>query len=251
MPNEAFFVQCSADNNVAGFTLDGRQTNNTVRNITEAPSMGRGTTSERSVLNLYLENNSFVDHTRLVVNEKASMEYEISCDASKFMSDDNTVPQLFTIENNERMAINERPLADGKAALGVYIGVAGTHTFSLDTKSNDTEVVLIDKVTGVETDLTIDSYTFSAEAGTYTDRFEIRMKRTGETSITEATATEVKVAAESGAITIVNATETIYVYNAAGALVATVNEKAATIEVAPGIYVVKVGEKAHKVSVVK
>lgn len=251
MPNEAFFVQCSADNNVVGFTLVGRQTNKTVRELTAAPSVSRSASNVRSVLNLYLENNSFVDHTRLVVNENASMEYEITRDASKFMSDDNTVPQLFTIENNERMAINERPMADGKAALGVYIGVAGTHTFSLDTKSNDTEVVLIDKVTGVETDLTIDSYTFSAEAGTYTERFEIRMKRTGETSITEATATEVKVAAESGAITIVNATETIYIYNAAGALVATANDKAATIEVAPGIYVVKVGEKAHKVSVVK
>lgn len=251
MPNEAFFVQCSADNNVVGFTLVGRQTNNTVRELTAAPSVSRSASNIRSVLNLYLENNSFVDHTRLVVNENASMEYEITRDASKFMSDDNTVPQLFTIENNERMAINERPLADGKAVLGVYIGVAGTHSLSLDTKAEGMEVVLVDKALGVEKDLTIDSYTFTADAGTYTDRFEIRMKRIGETSITEATATEVKVAAESGAITIVNATETIYIYNAAGALVATVNDNAATIEVEPGIYVVKVGEKAHKVSVVK
>ena len=251
MPNEAFFVQCSADNNVVGFTLVGRQTNNTVRELTAAPSVSRSASNIRSVLNLYLENNSFVDHTRLVVNENASMEYEITRDASKFMSDDNTVPQLFTIENNERMAINERPLADGKAVLGVYIGVAGTHTLSLDTKAEGMEVVLVDKALGVEKDLTIDSYTFTADAGTYTDRFEIRMKRIGETGVVESAASTVKVATVSGAITIVNATETIHVYNAAGALVATVNDNAATIEVEPGIYVVKVGEKAHKVSVVK
>ena len=251
MPNEAFFVQCSADNNVVGFTLVGRQTNNTVRELTAAPSVSRSASNVRSVLNLYLENNSFVDHTRLVVNENASMEYEITRDASKFMSDDNTVPQLFTIENNERMAINERPLADGKAVLGVYIGVAGTHTLSLDTKAEGMEVVLVDKALGVEKDLTIDSYTFTADAGTYTDRFEIRMKRIGETGVVESAASTVKVATVSGAITIVNATETIHVYNAAGALVATVNDNAATIEVEPGIYVVKVGEKAHKVSVVK
>lgn len=251
MPNEAFFVQCSADNNVVGFTLVGRQTNKTVRELTAAPSVSRSASNIRSVLNLYLENNSFVDHTRLVVNENASMEYEITRDASKFMSDDNTVPQLFTIENNERMAINERPLADGKAVLGVYIGVAGTHTLSLDTKAEGMEVVLVDKALGVEKDLTIDSYTFTADAGTYTDRFEIRMKRIGETGVVESAASTVKVATVSGAITIVNATETIHVYNAAGALVATVNDNAATIEVEPGIYVVKVGEKAHKVSVVK
>lgn len=251
MPNEAFFVQCSADNNVVGFTLVGRQTNNIVRELTAAPSVSRSASNIRSVLNLYLENNSFVDHTRLVVNENASMEYEITRDASKFMSDDNTVPQLFTIENNERMAINERPLADGKAVLGVYIGVAGTHTLSLDTKAEGMEVVLVDKALGVEKDLTIDSYTFTADAGTYTDRFEIRMKRIGETGVVESAASTVKVATVSGAITIVNATETIHVYNAAGALVATVNDNAATIEVEPGIYVVKVGEKAHKVSVVK
>lgn len=251
MPNEAFFVQCSADNNVVGFTLVGRQTNNTVRELTAAPSVSRSASNIRSVLNLYLENNSFVDHTRLVVNENASMEYEITRDASKFMSDDNTVPQLFTIENNERMAINERPLADGKAVLGVYIGVAGTHTLSLDTKAEGMEVVLVDKALGVEKDLTIDSYTFTADAGTYTDRFEIRMKRIGETGVVESAASTVKVATVSGAITIVNATETIHVYNAAGALVATVNDNAATIEVEPGIYIVKVGEKAHKVSVVK
>lgn len=251
MPNEAFFVQCSADNNVVGFTLVGRQTNNTVRELTAAPSVSRSASNVRSVLNLYLENNSFVDHTRLVVNENASMEYEITRDASKFMSDDNTVPQLFTIENNERMAINERPLADGKAVLGVYIGVAGTHTLSLDTKAEGMEVVLVDKALGVEKDLTIDSYTFTADAGTYTDRFEIRMKRIGETGVVESAASTVKVATVSGAITIVNATETIHVYNAAGALVATVNDNAATIEVEPGIYIVKVGDKAHKVSVVK
>ena len=251
MPNEAFFVQCSADNNVAVFTLDGRQTNNTAREITSAPSMKRGATTDRCVLNLYLESNSYADHTRLVVNEKASMAYEISCDAAKFMSDDTTVPQLFTLIDEERMAINERPLADGKAALGIYIGVAGTHTISLDTKATDAEVILIDKLAGIETDLTTFSYDFTAEAGTYTDRFEIVMKRTGETGITETTTGGVKVVAMPGVINVTNATAPINVYNAAGALVTTKSGNAVTFEVEPGVYVVKVGSEAHKISVVK
>ncbi len=251
MPNEAFFVQCSADHNNVGFTLDGRQTNNTVRNLTAAPAYTHGNANGRIVLNLYLENNNNADHTRLVVNEKAEMGYEISCDASKFMSDDNTQSQLFTFVEEERMAINERPLADGKAALGVYIGVGGTHTISLDTRATNTQVILIDKVTGIETDLTTFSYDFTAEAGTYTDRFEIVMKRTGETGIAEATTGTVKVVAMSGAISVTNANAPINVYNAAGALVTTMSGDAITFEVEPGVYVVKVGSEAHKVSVVK
>lgn len=250
-PLEAFFVQCSADNNVVGFTTEGRQTDNTVRTLTSAPSPTRSAAASRSVLNLYLENGSYADHTRLVVNESASMDYEIACDAAKFMSEDNSLPQLFTFVNNERMAINERPLADGKAALGVYIGKTGSYTLSLDTRATDTEVYLIDKHTGTETDLNSFSYDFTADAGTYNDRFEIVMKRIGETAITEEATAAVKVMGTTGAINILNATAPIYVYNAAGALVATQHGGDVTIEVAPGVYVVKVGDEIHKVSVIK
>ena len=250
-PLEAFFVQCSADNNVVGFTTEGRQTDNTVRTLTSAPSPTRSAAASRSVLNLYLENGSYADHTRLVVNESASMDYEIACDAAKFMSEDNSLPQLFTFVNNERMAINERPLADGEAVLGVYIGKTGSYTLSLDTRATDTEVYLIDKHTGTETDLNSFSYDFTAEAGTYNDRFEIVMKRIGETAITEETTAAVKVMGTTGAINILNATAPIYVYNAAGALVATQNGGDVTVEVAPGVYVVKVGDEIHKVSVIK
>ena len=55
----------------------------------------------------------------------------------------------------------------------------------------------------------------------------------------------------TGAINILNATAPIYVYNAAGALVATQHGGDVTVEVAPGVYVVKVGDEIHKVSVIK
>ncbi len=248
-PLEAFFVQCSAENNIVSFDTEGRQTDNTVRTLSYAPARTRTIDNERSVLNIYLESNAYADHTRLVVNEGASLAYEIACDAAKFMSDDATVPQLFTIEGGEHMAINERPLANGKAALGVYIGKAGNYTLSLDTKAMDTEVFLVDKLLGTETDLTSGSYAFTAEAGTFTDRFEIRMKRTGVVDGIEAVAAELKVEATADGISVSNATTPIYIYNSTGALIDIKTGNAVTFDVPQGVYVVKVGDNVHKVVV--
>ena len=253
-PNQAFFVQCSAENNVVGFDAEGRQTNNAVRTLeTSAPARVHKANNERRVFNLYLENEGYAEHTRFVINEKASLGYEISRDAAKFMSDDAAIQQLFTIEGSDRMAINERPLADGEVALGAYFGKASNYTIDIDTRVTDMEVILVDKYTGTETALLTEAYEFSTEAGTFTDRFVIRVKRTaGITDAIETAPTEeVKVMALTGAISITNATAPVYVYNASGALVATANDNNVTLEVAPGMYVVMVGDKAHKVSVVK
>ena len=252
-PNEAFFVQCSAGNDTIAFAIDGRQTDNSVRTLEFAPQRVRKVNSDRRVFNLYLENDNFAEHARFVINEDASLAYEFTCDAAKFMSEDAAVQQLFIIEGGERLAINERPLANGEIALGTYFGKAGSYTFALDTRATDMEVVLLDKYTGVETDLLTGSYVFNTEGGTFTDRFVIRVKRIG--GIVDAIETtpvaEVKVVAQSGAIYITNATTPIYVYNAAGALVATENGNDVTLVVAPGIYMVKVDGEIHKVSVVE
>ena len=245
-------MQCSADNNIVAFEPEGRQTDNTPRALTSAPKRTRAVSSDRSVFNLYLESGSYADHTRFVINESAQLAYEIACDAAKFMSDDPAVQQLFTIEGEERMAINERPFANGEVALGTYFGKGGSYTIALDTRVTEMEVVLVDKFTGVETDLMTDSYTFTTEAGTFTDRFAIRMKRTGVVDAIEAaTAAKVQVTAQTGAISIMNAAAPVSIYNAAGALVTTMDGGDVTIEVAPGMYIVKVGDEIHKVSVIK
>ncbi len=249
-PLEAFFVQCSADNNLIGFSAEGRQTGNEVR-AALAPRRTRAVNSNRSVYNLYLENAEFADHTRFVINEGASLDYEMTCDASKFMSDNPKVSQLFTIEQGEPLAINERPLSNGEIALGVYIGKAGSYTISLDTRATDYEVILVDHFTGIETDIAASDYTFTAEAGTYSNRFSIRMKG-GVVDVIENTSNAtVKVTAAKGIISVSYATSPVQVYTTAGALVATKNGNAVTFEVTPGVYVIKTGADVYKVSVVE
>ena len=249
-PLEAFFVQCSSQGGLIGFNADGRQDDRTVRELS-APRRVRGVNSNRSIFNLYIETESDVDHTRFVINEEASCNYEMTCDASKFMSDNPRTAQIFTIENGEQLAINERPMGNGEIALGIYIGEAGSYTLSLDTRVMDNEVVLVDHFTGKEIDILASDYTFTSEIGTFTDRFSIRMKAGVVDEIGNVSDATVKVAAAKGAINIYNATSPVQVYNAAGALIATQSGNVVTVEVTPGVYVIKVGTEVYKVSVVE
>lgn len=249
-PFEAFFVQCSAENSLIGFTAEGRQTTNEV-NTTSAPSRTRGVNSNRSVYNLYLEAEDYTDHARFVINDEASLNYEITCDAAKFMSDNPKVAQLYTIERGEYLAINERPLGNEKIALGVYIGEAGSYTISLDARAMEHEMILVDHFTGIETDIIASDYTFTAEAGTYDSRFSIRMKTGVIDVIDDISNATVKVTSDKGAINVYNASSPVQIYSTTGALVETKSGKAVTFDVTPGVYVIKTGAEVYKVSVVE
>ena len=127
-----------------------------------------------------MNNEEYSDRTRLVLNEAASVDYELSCDASKFMNDNNEVPQIYIFDNAVRYAINERPLFDGLMSVGIRIGQTGEYTLTLDPKEEYNEkVVLYDNETGEEIDILNESYTFFAEEGYDDDRFVLSV--TGNT----------------------------------------------------------------------
>lgn len=129
----------------------------------------------RDLYNISLSNREYTDKARIVLNENAKLDYELNCDASKFMSSNTSVPQLYIIENGQRMAIDERPLSDGVIALGIYCGTTDDYSLSLATTENNGSIVLVDKETGIETDLIHNAYHFKATAGTYNERFTIKI----------------------------------------------------------------------------
>jgi hypothetical protein len=91
------------------------------------------------------------------------MGYELECDASKFMSLDNSVPQIFTTDSDgNAYAINERPALDGKVTLAFYAAKAGEYTIS--AQRADGKVQLIDSEEGNTVDITNESYTFGVDA---------------------------------------------------------------------------------------
>ena len=172
-PFEAFFVQCPTDANSLTFGASGRQ--HETGDATDNNSMGapRRSQADRHVLNLVLTNGEYADRTRLVINAKASADYETSCDAAKMMSDELQVPQLYMVDNGIRYAIDERPLGSGMFNLGMRAGSNGSHTLRLqETAPEGMTVVLTDRETGRQTDLSNgEGYTFTASAGICDSRF--------------------------------------------------------------------------------
>ena len=172
-PFEAFFVQCPTDANSLTFGASGRQ--HETGDATDNNSMGapRRSQADRHVLNLVLTNGEYADRTRLVINAKASADYETSCDAAKMMSDELQVPQLYMVDNGIRYAIDERPLGSGMFNLGMRAGSNGSHTLRLqETAPEGMTVMLTDRETGRQTDLSNgEGYTFTASAGICDSRF--------------------------------------------------------------------------------
>ena len=194
-PNEAFFVQCPSDATSMTFKAEGRTHVYSANYEDEyyydsKPRQSRTMDNrQRKVYNLTMGNADYTDRTRLVINPQAKMDYEISCDACKFMSSNTSVPQIYIIENGQKMAIDERPLYDGTIALGMYFGETGDYTIGMSSASADA-ILLTDNATGKTVNLSSETYSFSASKGTNDNRFTIQID--GVTGIENISAGETK-----------------------------------------------------------
>ena len=174
MPFEAFFIQKPVDSSTLWFDTQGRL--NTAEEAQVAAHANKRIRSkkgeERKLFNFVLKDNNNVetDRTRIVLNEQATLTYETSRDAAKFMEDKPRVAQLFSVDAGVKYAINERPINDGLAVLSMVIPENGTYTLSLEN-GDDKEVMLFDTKTGNKHLLDSNGYTFDAEAGDYNGRF--------------------------------------------------------------------------------
>lgn len=188
-PNEAFFVQCPENVSSIGFPTQGRQLTSVIESQNAAPSLRTAAAGmNRCLIDLTVSRDSLTDRTRVVLNEQATLGYELTRDASKFMSMDTRVPQLYTVDaDGTQYAINERPVADGTALVGFYAPTKGTYTFSLSRCDAD-HVWLTDRETGLTVNLVEGDYVFSAEEGTTAQRFMLGLE--GATKIEHAVSDE-------------------------------------------------------------
>lgn len=171
-PNEAFFVQCDAGYPTIGFPIDGRQLDNIIVEQ-NAVKDRMATASRRQFIDLTFTDGQTTDQTRVVINPEAKMDYETSCDASKFMSMDTDVPQIYTLSaDGIQYAINERPLGNAEVGLGLYAGKTGTYTLALK-RSTAGQVYLKDNESGEVTEITDLGVKVSVEAGTSEGRFSL------------------------------------------------------------------------------
>ena len=173
-PFEAFFVQRPANNGELRFGKNGRthepgfaSRSNRVQSRTAG--------SNRQVLNFIISGNGASDRARLVLNEEANAEYELERDASKFMSDNKAVPQIFVNDNSVHYSIDERPCGNGTFLLGASFGEAGEYTITLDSRNFSGKATIEDTETGITADITNAPFTFVTEAGSNPSRFRVHI----------------------------------------------------------------------------
>lgn len=253
-PYEAFFVQKPEDLTQISFVPAGRINTATLPTTgpSGAPAKVKGIAeNQRKLINLSIASDQFTDKSRVVINELASVSYEMKCDASKFLSDDVQVPQLYSIDaENNRYAINERPLTDGIIRLGYYSGSAGTYVLSTEELLPDETwtVALFDKMMNVETDLQVQGYSFTTNAGTFNDRFELRVQK-APTGNEEAEQTKTYVSTVNGQLSVTTEIgRSVAVYTLNGVKISgqiTVSENT-LIPLPKGVYLVKIGADIYK-----
>ena len=184
-PMQSFFVQKPDAVDKIVFGKSGRQLLSTVSSHAAAGAKGMGLSS-RQIFNVQIANagSETADETRVVLNDNANMGYEMECDASKFMSMNADVPQLYTTDaDGNAYAINERPKQDGVVALAYYAGENGQYTIS--AKRADGTILLIDNEEGKTVDLTEGDYTFYSDAtdGVNSTRFTLKLDMGTATAI--------------------------------------------------------------------
>ena len=177
-PFEAMFVQKPQMVSNVGFLAEWRQTyaeSHPVSSNAKPFGVDFAQSSEiaensRRFINLTLSHGEQVDKTRIVFNEAQSVSYEQECDAAKFESFDS--PQLYSLgADGVKFAINERPVDNGKIALGFYAPEEGMYTFS--TTRMDVNAYIYDAKTAKTYDLSDGEFTFNAEQGTDNGRFTL------------------------------------------------------------------------------
>lgn len=249
-PNRPFFIQASDDVKGITFSTLGRQLSAEVNRPLNSPSVSRSA-SERSLFNISLSYNGLSDAARVVFNPDASDEYEISRDASKFLSENTDIPQLYTITANEDyLAINERDEADGLVRVGFFAPAAGE--MSLTMSRIDGEASLRDAVTGETVGLTEGvPYEFVAnEAGFDNTRFTLMLKKGGQTGVKEINDEERSAVATDGKIVRVSnaAGKEVVITSVDGKVFVNETAKADAVEYTMpcGIYIVKAGASTAK-----
>ncbi len=253
-PFEGFFVQKPEDISHMTFLKGGRQLTSVLSAGGPAGAPHRiPANSNRKLVDLLISNSQLSDQTRIVFNPEAFMEYEMERDASKFFSNDPSVPQLYSLDDsNNYYAINERPSSQGWVKLGYRAGTDGNYRIKKaeNSSSDILQLMLEDRLTSASVDLTQSDYSFYSPNGTFDHRFILRITSLA-TSTQQPTATELIRGAE-GKIYIFAPEGTLYtIYSLNGMLIRTVavGSTATEIPVPSGIYFVRSNAEIHKIVV--
>ena len=104
--------------------------------------------------------------------EGATTDYDMNQDLTKII---NTGANIYTLagEKHIQLAGNVLPIAKTTIPVGVQVPQAGTYTIALPNGSDGILATLVDNLTGTHTNLLLDNYTITLDAGNHENRFYI------------------------------------------------------------------------------
>ncbi|MDE5791514.1 MAG: leucine-rich repeat domain-containing protein [Muribaculaceae bacterium] len=251
-PYQAFFVQASDELSEIEFTTSGRQLTQTIERAQKSKDLD-ASSSRRFIFNLAVSTAEYSDETRVVLNEESSLGYESNRDASKFFSDDPTIPMLYTLDDEGTpLAINERPDGDGIVKLGFYAPGAGH--FTIRNMRADGALSLEDKYEGKTMNLaTGEEYGFEvAEGGHVTDRFLLSLSSPVPSSVEDVTLDSAMetVTVDGNDIVISGNPAWVKVYTVDGKLIKDKEGASITRFTLPkGLYIIQTSSKSHKLTI--
>ena len=165
--NQGFFVQVADD----GSTSGALTATNDVQIKHIASFMKSNRANDYSLIRLQISAEGLTDETVVKLLEGSTEGFDSRYDAHKLFSFNTNHPQIFSTAN-DKMSINTLPMETGFVEMDVTGKNGDLMTIAATERENMNEVWLVDNVTGAETDLTTDSYTFTYD-NSITDRFTL------------------------------------------------------------------------------
>jgi trimeric autotransporter adhesin len=181
-PLQGFFVKANATGASVNFTGAGVKVHSTQARYKKGSDSQEETKGDiiYPKVKLELTGNNTADETIVWFNENATTGYDEIYDGFKLFSSDASFGQLYSILNGNQFVINGIPLPSSTLTVPLGIMIPQSGVYSLDKKVlevlDNYNVYLVDKMNGNYTvDIkSVNSYSFSSDAGTFTDRFVLK-----------------------------------------------------------------------------
>lgn len=108
------------------------------------------------------------DQTFVALDENATTGFDQNKDLNKVI---NQGTNIYTLAENVPYAGNTLAMEKQTVPVGIVVAEAGEYTFRMPDGTDGISVFLIDNQTGVQTNMLLDEYTVTLDAGTFENRF--------------------------------------------------------------------------------
>jgi hypothetical protein len=176
-PLQAFWIRVPSEkSDQAGLTLEFTNTSRLHKGEDDG-NLRASQAETRELLRLQVSNGTNSDNAVILFDDQADNAFD-SYDSEKWSNENPAIPEIYTWAGTTEVAINTLAgaAANRELALGFRTGTAGTFSIAINTRENIEEVILIDRITGEESDLVAGAYEFTSDVTDNAERFVITFR---------------------------------------------------------------------------